>query len=124
MSKAKILLVDDEPEIVRMLTMRLKAQDYDVISAMDGMQATSMAMREKPDLILLDLGLPAGNGHIVTQRIRENTVTMHVPIIILSARTADDDRLQALTNGADRYIVKPYKAEELIATIESCLQGA
>ncbi len=121
MSKAKIMIVDDEPEIIKGLTMRLKANDYEVISAMDGMQATTLAVREQPDLLILDVGMPAGDGHVVAERLRANTVTMHMPIIMLTARTADEDRMQAMKNGVDLYLNKPFKPEELLEAVASCL---
>ena len=124
MSKAKILIVDDEPDIIKGLSIRLRAADYEVVTAMDGMQATTTAMREKPDVVILDIGLPAGNGHIVAQRLRENTVTMNVPIIILTARAGDDDYMQALQNGVNKFLTKPFKAEEVMAAIEECLSSS
>ena len=123
MSKAKILIVDDEPDIIKGLSIRLRAADYEVVTAMDGMQATTTAMREKPDVVILDIGLPAGNGHIVAQRLRENTVTMNVPIIILTARAGDDDYMQALQNSVNKFLTKPFKAEEVMAAIEECLNS-
>jgi len=121
MSKARILIVDDEPDIIMSLTMRLRANDYEVISAMDGMQATTTALREKPDLVVLDIGMPAGDGHVVAQRLRENVTTMHIPIIFLTARTADDDYMKALQQRVDKYLTKPYQPEQLLESIEECL---
>jgi DNA-binding response OmpR family regulator len=124
MSKGKVLVVDDEPEIIKGLSIRLRAAGYEVVTAMDGMQATTTAMREKPDVVVLDIGLPAGNGHIVAQRLRENTVTMHVPIIILTARVGDDDYMQALQNGVNKFLTKPFKAEEIMSAIDECLNSS
>ena len=121
MSQLKILIVDDEPEILRGLNLRLKANGYQVVSAADGMQATQVALREKPDLVILDIGLPAGNGHIVAERLRANASTMHIPIIILSARAGDSDYMEAMRIGVDKYLTKPYDADDLLAAIEECL---
>ena len=102
MSRPKVLVVDDEPDIVRALSLRLKSNGYDVVVARDGVQATVTAVREQPDLIVLDLGLPGGDGHVVAQRLRNNAKTCDVPIIALTARTANRDRVKAEKNGVDR----------------------
>ncbi len=102
MPLAKILVVDDEPDIVQAISMRLKSAGYTVISAMDGMQATNVALKETPDLIVLDIGMPAGSGHIVVQRLRDSIKTCHIPIIFLTARTAEQDFRQAIDGGVEK----------------------
>lgn len=87
-SGAKILVVDDEPDVVRALTMRLKFAGYEVIVASDGASATRLAITEQPDLVILDIGLPCGDGHDVAGRLCENMNTAAVPIIFLTARTS------------------------------------
>lgn len=121
MSKGKILIVDDEPEIVRAVSMRLKASGFEIISAMDGLQATTMAMKEQPDVIILDIGMPAGDGHTVVKRLRNSTATCNIPIIFLTARTSERDFQKALKQGVDKYITKPFDSEELIAAIDELL---
>ncbi|MCP4545052.1 MAG: response regulator transcription factor [bacterium] len=121
MSKGKILIVDDEPEIVKSIWMRLKANDYDVVSAMDGMQATNTAIRENPDLIILDIGLPGGSGHIVVDRLRANANTFNTPVIYLTARTSEEDYKQAVKGKVEKYLTKPFKSDELLAAIEEIL---
>ena len=114
-----ILIIDDEPQIRRFLRTTLSAHQYLVIEASDGKTGTENAALEKPDLIILDLGLPDMNGSDVLQKIREWSET---PIIILSAR--DDERQIAslLDHGADDYIVKPFGAFELLARIRVALR--
>ncbi len=121
MDKFKILVVDDEPEIVRALGLRLKSNGYNVISAMDGLQATNAAIKEQPDLIILDIGMPAANGHVVTKRLRNSTKTCAIPIIYLTARTDEKDHQEAINLGVNKFITKPYDPDELIMTIESLL---
>jgi two-component system KDP operon response regulator KdpE len=119
MSKGRILVVDDEPEIVRSLTLRLNAAGYEVISAMDGLTATKRAIESQPELILLDIGMPAGNGHVVVERLRNIGETSHIPIIYLTARTSEDDYRQARSGGVCKYITKPFDPDVLLAAIES-----
>jgi DNA-binding response OmpR family regulator len=121
MSQAKILVVDDEVEIVRAVTMRLRAAGYAVIVAHDGMMATQLAIRESPDLVIMDIGMPCGDGHVVGQRLLENMETMSTPIIYLTARTADVDRKTATANRAAGYLTKPFKAEDLLESVALAL---
>ncbi len=123
MSNSKILIVDDEADIIKGLTLRLRAKGYETISAMDGNQATTLAIGEKPDLIILDIGLPAGDGHVVAQRVRNHKDTMHTPIIFLTARTADEDKMKAFKEGVDKYLTKPYQSDVLLAAVEESLNG-
>jgi len=118
MSKGRILVVDDEPDIVRSLTLRLQAEGYQVSSAMDGLGATKKAIEEQPELILLDIGMPAGNGHIVVERLRNIDETSHIPVIYLTARTSEEDYHKAREGGVTKYITKPFDAEVLLAAVE------
>lgn len=122
MSKGRILVVDDEPEIVRSLTLRLNAAGYEVSSAMDGLNATKRAIEEQPELILLDIGMPAGNGHVVVERLRNIGETSHIPIIYLTARTGEEDYRQAREGGVCKYITKPFDTEVLLAAIETQME--
>jgi two-component system KDP operon response regulator KdpE len=121
MSQAKILVVDDEMEIVRAVTMRLRAAGYEVIAAHDGLMATQLAIREQPDLVILDIGMPCGDGHTVAQRLQNQMGTMSTPIIFLTARTAEADRKQAAEVRAAGYLTKPFKPEELLSTVSRAL---
>jgi DNA-binding response OmpR family regulator len=122
MCKGKILVVDDEPDIVRSLTLRLCAEGYRVSSAADGLSATKKAIEEQPELILLDIGMPAGNGHVVVERLRNISETSRIPIIYLTARTSQDDYHRAREGGVSKYITKPFDADVLLAAVEDQLE--
>jgi two-component system KDP operon response regulator KdpE len=116
---ARILIVDDEPNIIGAVAPLLRARGYDVLSAMSGRAALEAIDRDKPDLIVLDLGLPDIDGVEVTRRVRE---TLSVPILVLSARSGERDKVSALDAGADDYVTKPFGAEELLARIRATLR--
>jgi DNA-binding response OmpR family regulator len=107
MEPRKLLIVDDDEDLLRGLSVRLKACGYQVVHAADGIQAISVAMKEAPDLILLDIGLPGGNGYVVMERLKSINATSGVPIIVLSARDPATDRQRALDAGAAAYYQKP-----------------
>ncbi|HEX8031453.1 MAG TPA: response regulator transcription factor [Vicinamibacterales bacterium] len=114
-----ILVVDDEPNILGTLAPLLRARGYEVFTAMNGRAALEAVEREKPDLIVLDLGLPDTDGVDLAREIRE---TLNVPIVVLSARGAEGDKVRALDVGADDYVTKPFGAEELLARIRAALR--
>jgi two-component system KDP operon response regulator KdpE len=122
-SKGKcILVVDDEPSIQRILRRNLTFSGYEVLIAQDGSQAIEIVRLHQPDLILLDLWLPGEiDGLGVCARVRQWTQT---PIIILSARTEEKQKVQALDLGADDYLTKPFSNEELLARVRACLRRA
>lgn len=111
-----ILVVDDEPHIVRTLTINLRARDYDVESATDGRSALQIMEERTPDVIVLDLGLPDMDGVDVLRRVRESS---SVPVIVLSARHDSDDKIEALDAGADDYVTKPFGMDELLARVRA-----
>jgi DNA-binding response OmpR family regulator len=115
----KILLVDDEPEILEICRDYLKASGYDVVTAKDGAQGLSFARREKPDLIVLDLMMPEMDGLDVCRAIRRES---NVPIIMLTARVEETDKLIGLEIGADDYITKPFSPRELVARVKVILR--
>lgn len=117
----KIMIVDDEPEIVRSLAMRLHSKGFLVVTAVDAYQATEVALKELPDLILLDLGLPAGDGHVVAKRLRNSYKTAHIPIIVLTARTSQEDRVLAEENEVNYFITKPFDIDELFDCINNLI---
>lgn len=121
MSK-KILVVDDEPDVLRVLTFRLKRIGYDVISATDGKEALVLAMEEIPDVILLDLVLPEIDGYEVCRRIRADEKVKHIPIIFLTASIALSMSAQIETCGADDYVIKPFDFYELEKKIKGVLK--
>jgi len=116
---ARILIVDDEPNILGTVAPLLRARGYEVFSAMSGRAGLESVDRDKPDLVVLDLGLPDIDGVEVCRQIRE---TMSVPILVLSARGAEGDKVGALDAGADDYVTKPFGAEELLARIRASLR--
>jgi two-component system, OmpR family, KDP operon response regulator KdpE len=116
---ARILVVDDEPNIIATIAPLLRARGYDVFSAMTGGAALDAVGRDKPDLIVLDLGLPDMDGAEVCRRIRDSS---GVPILVLSARGAEGDKVKALDAGADDYVTKPFGTEELLARIRAALR--
>ena len=115
----RILLVDDEPNILGTLAPLLRTRGYEVFTALNGRTALETVDREKPDLIVLDLGLPDVDGVDLCREIRE---TLGVPIVVLSARGAEGDKVRALDVGADDYVTKPFGAEELLARIRAALR--
>ena len=116
---ARILIVDDEPNIIGAVAPLLRARGYDVLSAMSGRAALETIDRDKPDLIVLDLSLPDIDGVEVCRRVRQ---TLSVPIVVLSARAGERDKVSALDAGADDYVTKPFGAEELLARIRATLR--
>lgn len=118
---AKILVVDDEPNILGTVAPLLRARGYEVLTAMNGRTAIEAVEREHPDLVVLDLGLPDIDGVEVCRAIREN---LTIPIVVLSARGAERDKVRALDTGADDYVTKPFGAEELVARIRAALRRA
>lgn len=115
----KILLVDDEPNIVATLRPLLRSRGYDILTAMTGRAAIEVVERDVPDVIVLDLGLPDLDGAEVCRIIRE---THRIPIVVLSARGAEGDKVRALDLGADDYVTKPFGAEELLARIRAAIR--
>jgi two-component system KDP operon response regulator KdpE len=115
----RILVIDDEPNILGTLAPLLRARGYDVFTAMNGRTARETVDRDKPDLIVLDLGLPDIDGVDLCRQIRD---TVTVPIVVLSARGAEGDKVRALDVGADDYVTKPFGAEELLARIRAALR--
>ena len=114
MNKLRILVVEDDTPIRNLISTTLKAHDYKYITAKDGENAIIQASTHNPDIILLDLGLPDTDGVEIIKKIR---TWSNVPIIVISARIEDSDKINALDNGADDYLTKPFSVEELLARI-------
>jgi two-component system, OmpR family, KDP operon response regulator KdpE len=119
MNKAEILIIDDEPQIRKLLQINLESNDYKVVQAADGKEGIQLSAHHAPDLILLDLGLPDKSGHLVLKELRE---WYNKPIIILSAMDNEFDIVSALDNGATDYLTKPFRTGELLARIRSAIR--
>lgn len=119
MSAARILVVDDEPRYIKLLRYNLESTGYEVITAATGEEALSLTALKKPDMIILDLRLPGLDGYEVCRRVREFS---WVPIIMLTARGEERDKVEGLRLGADDYVTKPFSAEELLARVEAVLR--
>jgi DNA-binding response OmpR family regulator len=121
MVNAKIMIVEDDIDQLIGLRIRLQANDYAVVHAVDAVAAISTARREQPDLILLDLGLPAGDGFKVMERLHDLVDVAHIPIIIISARDPKAYAERAINEGAFAFFQKPADNEELLEAIENAL---
>ena len=117
----KILVVDDDAEIVLLLASRLRANKYDVIVAHDAVQAVDKAIREKPDLILLDIKMPAGSGVSVMDHLRNSSETVLTPVIVITAYPSPELQQQVKEMGAKGFISKPFTAEDVLPRIKKIL---
>ncbi len=124
MAKKKILVIDDMPNIVTMVKARLEASGYEVIAALDGQQGLNCAYSEKPDLIILDIVMPAGGGYSVYARLKMSPKTRSVPIIFLTAKDRPEDVARAYNLGAQYFVKKPYKSEMLLETVKKALESS
>ncbi len=119
MNKANLLLIDDEPAIRKLLEITLESHDYQLHTAATAKEGLIMAANHPPDLILLDIGLPDSNGHVVLEKLR---TWYSNPILVLSAHSEETDIVKALDNGANDYLIKPFRTGELLARIRSALR--
>jgi len=121
MQKHKILVVDDDQDLVRAMRLRLRASNYDIATASDGYAAIATAQKERPDLILLDIGLPAGDGFVVLERLQNSDTLSAIPVIVVSARDPQTNEEKALKAGAAAFFQKPADNEELLNVIRVTL---
>ena len=119
--KKKVLVVDDETQIVRLLSLRLQANNYEVALAYDGYQCIQMARIEKPDLILLDIKMPMGGGVKAFENLRADKLTEKIPVIFITAYPTSEVKKQLLEMGAEGFISKPFDSEELMSKIRSTI---
>ena len=122
MSKAKILIVDDEQDFLHIMNDGLKAQGFDVAVASDGLSAIPIAKEQKPDLILLDIAMPAGNGFTVMKRLKNMTPLSMTPIIIITGLDKPEYIEDAKKAGAQGYLKKPFGMDELLEKIQEALK--
>lgn len=121
--RARVLVVDDEPDLVRILQFGLQSAGYVVESAPDGQEGLKKAREIKPDIILLDLMLPKLDGYKVCRLLKFDERYKQIPIIILSARTQEGDQALALEMGANRFVTKPYEFSEILGLVEELLKS-
>ncbi len=117
MDKKKILVVDDEIELVKVLEIRLRKEGFEVVTAADGEDALKKARKEKPDLLILDLMLPKIDGYKVCRLLKFDQKYKNIPIIMLTARVEEHDRNLGMEMGADEYITKPFEWDKLLEKI-------
>lgn len=122
MAKKKILVVDDERNLVDLIKLRLQANNYQVLAAYDGRQGLDLARNEKPDLIILDLMLPKIDGYKLCRLLKFDEKYQHIPVIMFTARTQECDKKLGEEVGADAYIVKPFDPDALLLKIEALLR--
>jgi DNA-binding response OmpR family regulator len=120
-AQRNILIVEDDADIRALLSLRLRQRSYDTSFATDGMTAVTVARREQPDLIVLDLGLPAGDGFTVMERMRAITSLADVPVVVITAREAATNREKAEALGAVAFVEKPIDFDQLLETIDALL---
>jgi DNA-binding response OmpR family regulator len=117
----KILIIEDDPDVRLGYDIRLKANNYDTFFAADALASMTEARKHKPDLIILDLGLPAGDGFVVIERLKANTQLAVIPIIVVSGRDPHANGERALRAGAKAFLKKPVDNDELLAVIRQAL---
>jgi len=117
-----ILIVDDEPDVVKLLDYNLTRADYAVLSARDGDAAAALARKHAPNLIILDVMLPGGSGFDVCRRLRQDPSTARIPVLMLTAKAEESDRVLGLELGADDYVTKPFSIRELVARVKALLR--
>ena len=121
MTKTTILVVDDNPTVRKGLSIRLRANGYEVLFAEDAISATAALVTERPDLVILDLGLPCGDGFVVMERLQKNDRLANIPVIVLTGRELADNRDRALQAGAAAFFQKPVDDGPLLSAIWKAL---
>lgn len=121
--KKKILVVDDEPQIVRLLSLRLKAKNFDVVSAYDGYQCVQTAKEELPDLILLDIKMPLGGGIKAFEKMKSISSTSNIPVIFITAFPTVEVKKLVMEMGAEDFVSKPFNSDLLIDKINKVLEN-
>ena len=123
MDKKKILIIEDEQDMARLLVISLKSLNYGIVVATDGTQGVQLAHNERPDLIILDLMLPAGDGLSVLENIRLSLYLRYIPVIILTGMKNEEYKRKVIEKGVDAYFEKPYESNELLDAIKKLLQN-
>ncbi len=120
----RVLIVEDEVDIADLIMFNLQRAGYEVLKAHDGIAGAAVAIRERPDLVVLDLMLPGRDGYSVFREIRRDARTSRIPVIMLTARAQTEDRIQGLEAGADDYLTKPFSPKELVLRVNAILKRA
>jgi two-component system OmpR family response regulator len=121
MAKQRILVADNEPDLLRAIALRLKFAGYDVVVAKDGAAALELMDIERPDLALVDIRMPNMDGHCLAQRMQENETMKSMPVIFMTGKTGEKDRLQAFAEGAAGFLTKPVESQELLDMLAKTL---
>ncbi len=124
MSNGRILVVDDNPTIRKGLGVRLRANGYEVLFAEDALKATAMLVAEKPDVVILDLGLPCGDGFVVMERLYSNDRLSNIPVIVLTGRETATNQERAMQAGAAAFFQKPVEDSKLLYAIHQALKAS
>jgi CheY-like chemotaxis protein len=122
MIKILILVIEDEPDFSELLKMRLESNGFSVVAAMDGYQGIQLAHAEKPDLIILDLMLPAGDGASVLEKLKLSADTRHIPIVVLTGMINEEYKQKVIAKGVEAYLQKPCDSGVLLNTIKEILK--
>lgn len=120
----KILIADDDPDLVELLTTRLRANRYEVITAGSGVLAVTEAVKEKPDLVILDLKMPSGGGVSVYEQLKKYIKTLFIPVIFITAFPSEEARKRVMEMGAEDFISKPFDPNELLSKVRKALGDA
>ena len=120
--KKKILVVDDEPNILKLISFILKNNGYEVMEAASGPECLKKAKKETPDMIVLDVMMPKMDGFEVAKKIKSNATTRNVPILMLSSKAQFEDKMKGIDSGATDYITKPFDKQELIEKVQELLE--
>jgi len=123
LNRAKIMVVDDDPDLRQALSLRLRANNFETVNVCDGYSAIAMAQKEKPHLIILDLGLPAGDGFAVLKNLQQYPALSGIPVIVLTARDPEGNEKRTLESGAVAFFQKPADNEQLLGVIRASLQA-
>ena len=121
-AKKKILVVDDEVDVLSIVKTRLEINNYEVFTASNGDDGFNAAVAQKPDLILLDVVMPVKTGFEVCQQLKDNSETANIPVIFLTAKGRESDMMEGARLGAVNYVIKPYDYKDLLAKIEKALK--
>jgi DNA-binding response OmpR family regulator len=123
MNRTKIMVVDDDADLRQALSLRLRANSFDTVNVCDGYSAIAMAQKEKPDLIILDLGLPAGDGFAVLKNLQHYPALASIPVIVLTARDPETNEKRTLESGAVAFFQKPADNDEFMSVIRASLHA-